>query len=893
MSRTCTLGLQLFLSTLLAGPLLAQTQLGAPGAALGTRSTTGWASGTCQPDWIPTYGTTPGFDRTVHDVVEFDDGTGPALYFGGYFETAGPIEAAYVAKWDGHVWSALGLGTNGTVHDLEVFDDGSGPKLYATGLFTEAGGSPASRIACWDGATWSPLGGGLTQGSPFTSGASLAVHDDGSGPALYVGGLFDNAGGLFSKNVARWDGSAWEAMFLGTNASLSAFAVHDDGTGPALYAGGSSTLLEWNGVAWHNSGFGGVSGNVDALISHDDGSGPALFVGGNLSAVSGQPTQRIAKWNGTTWQTWPSGTNNLVRSMAVYDDGSGAKLYLGGDFTVVAGTPAERLAIWDGSTWSAPAVGAEDSIYAMTSVASGSGADLFVVGDFQYTGDLQCKRVARWNAQGWSALGKSFGGQVFALDTFDDGTGESLYAGGFSSFAGGLQVNRIARWSGSDWLPLGTGVDWTVYSLGTFDDGGGPALYVGGGFDVAGGQPAFHIARWKDSTWSALGSGLNSTVHSQVVFDDGSGPALYVGGDFTSAGGSPANRVARWDGSTWSALGAGLTGITGMGARSMAVFDDGSGPALYVGGGFTDAGGVPLSSNLARWDGSSWSGFPAAPNGSVLDMVVHDDGSGNALYVVGSFTSVGIPAAHVARWNGTSWSAVGNGFDDTVWSVAVHDDGSGSALYVGGEFTLADGQPANRVATWDGTSWTALPGGTNGAVYALASFDDSTGRSLHVGGNFNGSPAGDSYLARWGCALPPTGSSYCSAGTTTSGCVPLISGSGQPSASAGSGFTLQASAVEGNTIGLMIYSLGGPASIPWGAGSSLLCVAPPAKRMTGQLTGGAAGTCDGSLSEDWNAFVAGQSELSGATVWAQAWFRDPPAPLGSNFSDGLVFTVAP
>jgi hypothetical protein len=57
--------------------------------------------------------------------------------------------------------------------------------------------------------------------------------------------------------------------------------------------------------------------------------------------------------------------------------------------------------------------------------------------------------------------------------------------------------------------------------------------------------------------------------------------------------------------------------------------------------------------------------------------------------------------------------------------------------------------------------------------------------------------------------------------------------------------------------------------------------------------------CDGVLSEDWNTYIAnhpaalGQPFAGGASVWAQAWFRDPPAAKTTNLSDGLEFTVAP
>ena len=73
-------------------------------------------------------------------------------------------------------------------------------------------------------------------------------------------------------------------------------------------------------------------------------------------------------------------------------------------------------------------------------------------------------------------------------------------------------------------------------------------------------------------------------VYAMKTCDIGTGPALYVGGDFTSAGAGEARiYVARWDGPSWSALGTGLGGIaSSVRVVPIAVFDDGSGPALFV-----------------------------------------------------------------------------------------------------------------------------------------------------------------------------------------------------------------------------------------------------------------------------------------------------------------------
>jgi hypothetical protein len=81
-------------------------------------------------------------------------------------------------------------------------------------------------------------------------------------------------------------------------------------------------------------------------------------------------------------------------------------------------------------------------------------------------------------------------------------------------------------------------------------------------------------------------NGVDDLVFALTVFDDGGGggPALYVAGRFSVAGGVvAANNIAKWDGTHWAALGSGTNNLV----FSLIVFDDGMGPALYAGGWFT------------------------------------------------------------------------------------------------------------------------------------------------------------------------------------------------------------------------------------------------------------------------------------------------------------------
>src|SRR5262245_65530576 len=52
--------------------------------------------------------------------------------------------------------------------------------------------------------------------------------------------------------------------------------------------------------------------------------------------------------------------------------------------------------------------------------------------------------------------------------------------------------------------------------------------------------------------------GADSVVYAFEVFDDGSGPSVYVGGDFHIAGSVAADGVARWTGARWEAVGPSL-----------------------------------------------------------------------------------------------------------------------------------------------------------------------------------------------------------------------------------------------------------------------------------------------------------------------------------------------
>jgi hypothetical protein len=133
---------------------------------------------------------------------------------------------------------------------------------------------------------------------------------------------------------------------------------------------------------------------------------------------------------------------------------------------------------------------------------------------------------------------------------------------------------------------------------------------------------------------------------------------------------------------------------------------------------------------------------------------------------------------------------------------------------------------------------------------------------------------------------------YCTAKTTSGGCVPTLSTLGGPSASAASGFTIRCAQVESSKLGLLFYGTSGALGAPFQGG--FLCVQPPSKRTPLQNSG-LGSACGGVFSFDFNAWISAGSDpalVAGSAVNAQFWFRDAANPIaGTGLSAGVAFTM--
>ncbi len=683
-------------------------------------------------------------DATIRASVIFDDGTGPALYVAGHFERAGSTRLNHVAKWDGKRWVSVGGGMDGSVYALAVLIERSGSALYAAGEFTTAGGTPASNVAKWNGSSWGALGSG-TDGPVYALCAA-------PGPLLYAGGAFAKAGGVPTGCVALWRGDHWTATgSLMAGSVVESLAWVGPGSGAlevGLYAAGAflptpSAVCRLTSIGWSVVGY-TYYGGVRTLTLFDDGSGPALYAGGSFTrfGVPGElSAPYCARWDGTAW-TACSGAAGAIHAFGVFD----GKLHAGGEFA------GRGVAEWDGSNWTTLASNTRGNAYTLS--AFESGAALFAGGSFSDAGGLNAQFAARYDGSSWSRFGLGTEGEVYGVKALDLGTGPALYAVGSSG-------EQVLRRDSTGWSPLCSRLQCAfgapyLAAVEVFDDRSGPALYVAGRFTSIDGVAASGVAKWTGSVWQQVGSGLNGDVNALAVYNG----ALYAGGRFRVTGYTQ-YYLARWDGASWFPLfSAGLLDEV----FALAVWKG----ALYVGGRFDPSG------HIGRFDGSNWFTLTqhgkAGLNDEVHALAVLNDGSGPALHVGGRFTSYAAtspPLAlnRVAKWDGSAWSALGSGFDDgEVRALAVLDDGSALALYAAGGFFSGGGTDFNGIAKWSrpprvqrvtsGEQWTALAGGITEVpeANAVAAFDDGAGPALFVGGGFTkAGDYGSVNLARWGC----------------------------------------------------------------------------------------------------------------------------------------------
>jgi len=220
----------------------------------------------------------------------------------------------------------------------------------------------------------------------------------------------------------------------------------------------------------------------------------------------------------------------------------------------------------------------------------------------------------------------------------------------------------------------------------------------------------------------------------------------------------------------------GSPGVTSDGyVAPMIAMNDGSGQALFAGGSFTSMGGY-VARGIAKWNpathewgdvgGGCYSNFT---NSFLAALHTYDFGSGSELVAAGSYDTAGGVASttHLARWNGARWTGMPGGQPaSAVWALATFQ----GELVAGGGFASVGGVAANGIARLTGDGWQPLGTGMNGGfspnVFSLRVHNDGSGAKLYAGGRFASLGGVSGLIARWnGSVWQPVGGGVASGST--------------------------------------------------------------------------------------------------------------------------------
>lgn len=849
-----------------------------------------------------------------HVIVQPD---GRALIFGGFNAYNGHARKKVArVEASGALDPSFDCGPVGSplTYSFALQPDG---KTLIGGQFQGFNGVPARSVVRLEtsGAVDATFNSGLPPSNTVTA---IAPQSDGK---VLVGGMFDHGpNGAWGVRRLMPDGSIDATFFVGPNwgAYPRALAVQPDGR--ILVCG---DFLSVNSVSRRYVARLNADGTLDASFDPGPGSNDSVtrlllqpdgrvLISGYFTQVAGTARRHVARLNANgsldTSFDPGAGPNSWVRTIALQPDG---KVLLGGLFSSVAGQFARGVARLTAS-------GSVDTVFdgvgifseEVATLALQADGKILIGGTFTDVAGVSQPYLTRFTASGVRDATYNSGAgaddSVLAIALRPDGS--ALVGGRLSRFNGALSSRLVgldANGAVDTAFDPGAGVSGTVYAIAHQPDG---KSLVAGDLWEYDGAPVRSIVRVnpdgsRDPSFNAGAGAYPSHPVAVALQSDG---RVLVGGSFNSFDGQPRGAIARLlsDGSvdpTFTTPDGGANSV-----YALALLPSGK---VLIAGAFTNYGATTRN-RIAQLnaDGSLDGTFNPhlGANNAVYAIAAQPDGK---VVIGGAFTAYfGASRNSVARLlasGGLDASfdpGAGVTSSTTAWpevrALALQPDGK---LVLGGVFTHVDGVARRNLARLEANGDLdanfATPPGADDSVDALAL--EQHGR-VWVGGNFTKLRGATRHRLGRVFAYEAPALSYCTAGTSSNGCAPSLSSSGSASVAASSGFVLVASDLEGQRQGLLFYGISGRRAAPWGAGStSFACVESPVQRMDVANSGGSSGQCDGALSVDWRAWMAarptalGQPLVAGQLVNAQAWYRDPAAPRGTNLSSASEFLLRP
>ena len=438
----------------------------------------------------------------------------------------------------------------------------------------------------------------------------------------------------------------------------------------------------------------------------------------------------------------------------------------------------------------------------------------------------------------------------------------------------------------------------------------GTAYYCNVAFDAAGRvvvatrdygvNSKANVRRFDSSSnaWTSVGApgiGTGEAHYVSLVCSTGGDPCIVY------ADGALGNRATaqHFDSSSGTWVPIGTAGFSQLGAsfQSITRAPDGTLYAAYADGAFLDATNNVGRATVVRFDANSGTWMPVGTPG------FSPHGAANLVLTI---DRVGLPwiayyryhnSVVVMRYDGTSWNSIGGsatGVDQPTvdtedwrqWLSLQFD--SANRPYVAYQMNT-NGRRAS-VRRFDNDAWQLVGDGsfTPGAADYMTMVLDAQDTPWVA--FRDGAHAQRVSVMRY----TVQSESFCTAVTSSLGCVPQIESVGAPSLTGSTPFTIRATNIITDRPGMLIYGFAS-AAVPFQGGT--LCIGGAVRRGGPVNSGPGTGVpdCSGVFTSNFGAALA--SGLPGVWVGtelsAQFWYRDSQNPLGPGLTNGLRFVVGP
>jgi hypothetical protein len=274
-----------------------------------------------------------------------------------------------------------------------------------------AGDQWVNGITKWNGISWDTISQGVTD---IWNNRGLINDMKVINNELYIAGAFDSVGvnNIGANSLAKFDGVQWST-------------VHN--------------FPKWD---YHTN-----SQNIIEVITEYNGE---IYVAGRFSDSAPIDTMyNICKWNGISWEQLGNGIGggtSWVKDMEVYN----GKLYVAGSFnkTDNSNNPGNRIACWNGSSWEQVGDfwGTTPPSFAVIEDIEVYNNELWVAGLFQYTGSMNSPFLAKYDGNTWCTVGDTIDFRTGAIAVYNN----DLYLGGSFTKINSDTINQLAKWIGGN-----------------------------------------------------------------------------------------------------------------------------------------------------------------------------------------------------------------------------------------------------------------------------------------------------------------------------------------------------------------------------------------------------------------------------------------------------------